>query len=326
MDTKEGPVVSFIMPAYKSRFLRKAIASILDQTFADFELVVVDDGSPENLAEIVSDFSDPRLEYYRYGDNLGGHDLIGAWNRAMKFARGTFTVLASDDDVYHPRYLAEMLSLAKKYPHVNLFHCRIAIIDENGNVCKVGEKTPEYETCARMLYARGVARRIQRAAEFMFRTSGFNSAGGFVWMPRAWYSDDATWFALSKCGGVACSPELLFMARDSSLNICSCRTDVVEKLRAGELFRKWVHAFMETCKPVNETDMAYLKVAKNGIDREIDRMGRWVLRHAPPRLAVRAICSLDISWSQIVSLLFRMAFLGCRRNIRLDIEDGRQVS
>ncbi len=326
MDATEAPVVSFVLPAYKGKFLRRAIGSILEQTFADFELVVVDDGSPEDLASIVAGFSDSRVTFRRYDNNLGGQDLVGAWNRAMKLARGEFTVLASDDDVYHPRYLKEMLSLAKKYPHTNLFHCRIAIIDENEKVFEVGERGPEYETCARMLYARGATRRIQRAAEFMFRTAAFRSGGGFVWMPRAWYSDDATWLSLSRSGGVACSPELLFMARDSSLNICSCRTDVVEKLKAGELFRKWVHAFIETCEPVDEDDMACLKEAKRGIDREIDRMGRWVLRRAPPRLAVRAIRALDISWGQKARLLLRMAFLGRRRHRRANVENGGRVS
>ena len=59
------PKVSFIMPAYKARFLKEAIASIIAQTFVDWELVVVDDCSPDNLEQIVSKFKDGRIRYFR---------------------------------------------------------------------------------------------------------------------------------------------------------------------------------------------------------------------------------------------------------------------
>ena len=134
------PKVSFILPAYKRRFLKGAIASILAQTYRDFELVVVDDCSPENLKAVVDEFQDDRLTYHRNEMNIGGKDLVAAWNHAMEFATGEWCVLASDDDVYHPDYLQEMVALTEKYPQVDLVHCRNANIDAEGRITDVGQE------------------------------------------------------------------------------------------------------------------------------------------------------------------------------------------
>ena len=63
--------LSFILPAWKGRFLHQAVASIVAQSCPDWELVVVDDCSPEPLAQILSDFDDPRIRYIRNAQNLG---------------------------------------------------------------------------------------------------------------------------------------------------------------------------------------------------------------------------------------------------------------
>ena len=122
MRSEAAPRVSFILPAWKRRFLGEAIECILAQTFKDFELVVVDDASPENLGEVVSQFRDVRLRYVHYGENLGKRDLVAAWNRAFTEARGEFAVLASDDDRHLPRFLEVMLDLAERYPRADAFH------------------------------------------------------------------------------------------------------------------------------------------------------------------------------------------------------------
>ena len=58
------------MPAYKAAFIREAIESILGQTYTDFELIIVDDASPEGLEAIVSEYNDPRLTYHKNEQNI----------------------------------------------------------------------------------------------------------------------------------------------------------------------------------------------------------------------------------------------------------------
>lgn len=298
-------MVSFILPAYKRAYLGEAVASVLAQTCRDFELVVVDDKSPENLLEEFSRFGAAtprpdggrewrvdgvRVRYYRNAQNLGGQDLVAAWNRAMDYATGEFSVLASDDDVYHPDYLREMLALAAKYPAVDVFHCREVVVNADGSWRRVGAPRAEYETGVEMLYNRGVKRLQQTMPEFMFRTAALKAIGGFVWTQKAWYSDDATWMRLSRDNGAACSPRPLFFWRASGANITTLVTDSVEKLKAHEVFRAWVHRLIDEERPKDELDRYLLARARREIDGSIDGLTRWVLGVTPFRLWVKTVC------------------------------------
>ena len=69
---------SFILPAWKGRYLREAILSILNQSYSDFELIVVDDCSQDPLEKIVESFKDPRIEYHRNEHNME----VGIWLRS----------------------------------------------------------------------------------------------------------------------------------------------------------------------------------------------------------------------------------------------------
>ncbi len=280
------------MPAWKGRFFGRAVESVLSQAFRDFELVVVDDASPENLSDAVRRFGDPRIRYFRNAENIGGRDLSAAWNVAMEKARGRFAVLASDDDEYSPEYLAEMMSLVGRYPAAGVYHCRVEYIDADGRAHGESELRAPFETGAEFLYNRGVRRMRQCAPEFMFRTDDLRAAGGFFPFPRAWYSDDATWMALARRGGAAYSPRALLRWRDSGENISALFTDVYDKLRAGEEFRAWVHDFIGAFQAAGPRDAETLARAGREIDGAIDHLAMWVFRKARPADAFRALWRL----------------------------------
>ena len=94
---------SFVLPAYKACYFKEALESILNQTYSDFELIIVNDASPEDLDSIVSEFDDSRITYYTNETNIGGKDLVEQWNKSLTYAKGEYVILASDDDVYFAR-------------------------------------------------------------------------------------------------------------------------------------------------------------------------------------------------------------------------------
>ena len=132
---------SFILPAWKGRYLREAIRSILGQSYRDFELIVVDDCSPEPLKEIVGEFQDTRVEYYRNEHNIGGKDLVAQWNHCLQYAHGDYVILATDDDLYEPRFLEEMARLIDLYPEVDLLRSRIMQTDKTHILHEIGKDT-----------------------------------------------------------------------------------------------------------------------------------------------------------------------------------------
>ena len=263
--------VSFCIPAYKGKYIKDTIYSILAQTFKDIEIIVVDDQSPDNIGEIVSEIHDSRVRYYMNEENLGGKNPLYNFNKAFSYAQGDYAVIAGDDDLYHPQYAEKMVSLADAHPDIDIFHCRISIIDGEGKLTKVGDLWPEYETCADYLYSRGVRRCAQTMPEFFVRTSALQRVGGMVEMPLAWYSDDATWFLLAREKGIITTPEVLFHWRYSGINISS-RFDVTEKkVNAAEKYKEWLREFLPTVQALSKEDALTLEYVKTHIYESVDQ-------------------------------------------------------
>ena len=107
--TAAAPLVSVCIPTYKgARTIGPAIASVLAQTFVDFELIVIDDGSPDDTAAVVAAFQDARLRYLRNPTNLGPE---GNWNRCLAEARGTYFKLLPHDDLLEPSCLERQVAV-----------------------------------------------------------------------------------------------------------------------------------------------------------------------------------------------------------------------
>jgi len=126
------PKGSVCMPVYRSeRFIEEAIRSVLSQTYSDFELIVVDDASPDTTYEIASTISDPRLSVYRNDTNLGPE---GNWNRALKMARGRYIKVLPGDDTIYPDCLRRQVDVLEdpRNNHVVLIYCSRDVIDSSG--------------------------------------------------------------------------------------------------------------------------------------------------------------------------------------------------
>jgi len=102
-------MVSVCIPTYRGEAtIAAAIESVLAQSHADFELIVIDDGSPDATRAIVERFNDPRLIYLRNERNLGPQ---GNWNRCLEVARGKYFKLLPHDDLLHPGCLERQVTV-----------------------------------------------------------------------------------------------------------------------------------------------------------------------------------------------------------------------
>jgi len=130
--TENNPVISVIIPAYNyGRYLSEAIESVLAQTFTDFEVLVVDDGSIDGTAEIVKPHLRDQRVRYIYQENRG---LSAARNTGIRQARGEYIALLDADDVWLPLKLERQLLLFEKAGDVVLVYCMVDLIDENGDI------------------------------------------------------------------------------------------------------------------------------------------------------------------------------------------------
>ena len=152
---------TFLVPSYKASFLEEALVSIKNQTYKDFKVLVSDDCSPENLKPIYDKVcgGDPRFSYRRNKENMGGKSLVSHWNLLVDMCDTEYLIMASDDDVYEPKFLEEINDLAIKYPQVDLFRAK-AVRKENNKPVLLDGNIPEYQDQAEFMEYFGVKKMV----------------------------------------------------------------------------------------------------------------------------------------------------------------------
>lgn len=108
------PIISIIMPVYNaSQYIRDSIGSILNQTFQNFELIVIDDGSTDKSVSIIETFHDERIKMIK-----NRHDYIASLNIGLKRAQGEYLVRMDADDIMLPDRLGMQLNYMELHPSI----------------------------------------------------------------------------------------------------------------------------------------------------------------------------------------------------------------
>ena len=138
------PRVSVLIPTYNyARFLPEAIESVLAQDFQDFELLIADDGSTDDTAEVVRPFCarDGRVRFSAHAANLG---MVNNWNHCLHQARGEYIkFLFGDDKLSDPRALSKMVALLREHPSATLAASARIFLDEDSNVLEIRRTLPD---------------------------------------------------------------------------------------------------------------------------------------------------------------------------------------
>lgn len=122
--------VSVVIPVYGvEKYIASAVQSVLDQTYKNFELLIVDDGSPDRSVEIVQQFEDPRIRIIRQ-ENQG---LAGARNTGIRNTQGEYLAFLDGDDIWVPEKLSKHVKHLEDSPTVGVSFSRSVFIDEMGN-------------------------------------------------------------------------------------------------------------------------------------------------------------------------------------------------
>ena len=127
--TEIVPAVSVIVPVYNAeKFLRHCVDSIIAQTFSDFELILVDDGSKDNSGSICDEYAEKDRRISVIHKKNGG--VSSARNRGISKAKGKYICFADSDDYLSEFYLQELLALAEQYPEYDNIWCGFSIVSD----------------------------------------------------------------------------------------------------------------------------------------------------------------------------------------------------
>lgn len=122
------------MPVHNcEKYIKETISSALNQTYSNFELIIIDDGSTDNTANIIKNFNDPRIKYF-YQKNSG---VSRARNHGIYISQGKLLAFLDADDIWYPHKLESQIKEIRKSPEIGLVYSWVQYIDVNNNL--IGE-------------------------------------------------------------------------------------------------------------------------------------------------------------------------------------------
>lgn len=123
-------LVSICIPIYNGQqYIKSTIESVLNQTYSNIELVLVNDNSTDNTENIILSFNDKRLRYYKNAKNLG---MVANWNKAVSYANGDYVKLLCQDDLLEKTCIEKQAYILDINESVQLVTSASYVIDENG--------------------------------------------------------------------------------------------------------------------------------------------------------------------------------------------------
>lgn len=200
------PEVSVIMSVYNGEpYLKDAIKSVLEQSFMDFEFLIVDDGSRDNSVKTIESFDDPRIKLIRQ-ENTG---VARAKNRALEVARGKWTAIIDSDDIWYLSKLEKQLQFLKENPDFVLAGTFSEIIDKDGHFLYIKKEKTDPQK---------LKEAFEEKNQFMhssviFSTSIARNEGGYYEKVRQYFVDYMLLYQISRHGKITNLAEPLIKYR-----------------------------------------------------------------------------------------------------------------
>lgn len=145
------PLISVVIPCYNvADYIRGCLKSVLAQTFKSFEVICVNDGSPDNSVEMIETFKDPRIRII----NQQNRGLAGARNTGINASRGIYVALLDADDLWHPQKLEMHFKHLQLNPQVGISYSASEFMDEQGNKLRIGQYPKLNDVSAKDVFCR----------------------------------------------------------------------------------------------------------------------------------------------------------------------------
>ncbi len=217
-----NPKVTVLMSVYNGeKYLREAINSILNQTFKNFEFLIINDGSTDKTEELLKYYNDPRVKIYTNKKNIG---LTKSLNTGLKIAKGEYIARQDADDISMPERLTKELNFLSEHPNYGIVGTSVKIIDEKNEIIRSVVQPTKDRQIRELLK---IDNCINHGSA-MIRKTALNEVGQYDEnMLRS--QDYELWLRISKRYLLANLPELLYCWRKHEDNIAA-RNLVEQKL------------------------------------------------------------------------------------------------
>ena len=246
----KNPKISVIMSVYNGeKYLREAIESILNQTFTDFEFMIVNDGSTDNSLKIIKIYNDERIGIINNEKNIG---LTKSLNKALKQAKGEYIARQDADDVSLPNRFEMQVKYLESHPEVVLLGTSFYLIDETGEI------TEKYVVLAKPTIKDLIKENQFSHGSVVVKKEIVDKLGGYNELFR--YSQDyELWLRIAEC----------YEVRNLTQVLCKIRSHN-ENIRFMNWQEALIYYFLTLRLARNHLDEGALKVIKDGDIRALD--------------------------------------------------------
>lgn len=234
-------MIAIIIPYYKITFFEKTLESLALQTDKRFTVYIGDDASPEKPTEFLEKFKDQiDVVYHRFENNLGGTNLVDQWSRCVALSKNEkWLMLLGDDDFLDTNAIEEFYNYINKNKaiEIDLLRFKLKIINHLESIQDNNFEYNTIENSERLLQRMLAKEETITASEFIFSRRVYNSNGGFINFPLAWFSDYATWLQFGLKSNIHNIENAAVYWRLSGINISSQFKSVKQiKLKLQSLF------------------------------------------------------------------------------------------
>lgn len=268
-----GPKVSVVVPTYNyAHFLDETIQSVLAQTYTDFELIIVDNCSTDNSAEVIQKYlSDSRVSLVVNERNLG---LVGNWNKCLEVARGEYIKFLCADDKFFPQILEKFVPVLDQHPDVAIV---TSYSEQFGtrSFCKISPFKGKVSRFVVRQDLLGPNNRLRNPTCIMFRKKDADKLGLFN--PKMWKLTDREYYLrLLSVGDCYVIPELLSYVRSHG-----SRVSAQARNQKAKLIIEYYHFIYSVLKnATKETDPDYRQI-KERVRKSAIRCAALVLELLP---------------------------------------------
>lgn len=239
---QNNPLISVAMPCYNNApYVAEAIESMLNQTFTDFELIILDDCSSDNSAEVIKSFTDKRIVYHRNEQNTG---LANNLNIGLQMARGKLIARMDSDDISLPERLQTQVDFLEAHPDIDLCSCGMELFGKDNQVW-IRESDPEQIKITMLFYSPVLH------ASSMWRRASFEQHN-LYYRQEAFPAEDYDLWARAVASGCSLAniPQVLYRYRIHGEQVT--KTDDRAKLRNGQIQTEYLKKSLSS---LSETDI-----------------------------------------------------------------------
>ncbi len=269
--------VSVIIPTYnRAHRLPASVKSVLDQTYGELEVIIVDDGSTDDTEEIVRAMDDSRIRYHRLEKNGG---VSRARNTGVSLARYDMIAFNDSDDLWHPEKLEVQLAYRSEHTDDVLVYCAYKVDIPGGGIIKIPSDNEAPDTLSGDIFYYLLLRPSIGTPTVLMKKDLFEQSGGFDTTYPVMEDWEFT-IRMARMGSIGYVDDILLTVEASAADRKSCVTSLPAKLDHYEVRCMLLARYLDEINAIGQFDLyageILTRAEKDGLTEQVKNM---MMRH-----------------------------------------------